>query len=48
LNEMLVKKEVSFSFDPGLPTGKYYLRVAINRGYRNPTHNSNKIELLIK
>lgn len=47
LQEMVMKKEADISFNPGLPAGKYYLRVAINRGYRNPTHNSDKIELKI-
>jgi 4-amino-4-deoxy-L-arabinose transferase-like glycosyltransferase len=47
LKEMITKKETGVTINPDLPAGKYYLRFAINCGYRNPTHNSDKIELLI-
>jgi len=47
LKEMITKKETVVTINPDLPAGKYYLRFAINCGYRNPTHNSDKIELLI-
>jgi Dolichyl-phosphate-mannose-protein mannosyltransferase len=30
-----------------LPEGKYYLRIAIGSGNYNPTHNSEKIELIV-
>jgi len=47
LKDMIVKKEIQFTIHPGLPAGKYFMRFAINSGYRNPTHNSDKIELRI-
>lgn len=34
--------------NPQLPKGKYYFRFAIGINYYNPTHNSNKIELVIE
>lgn len=48
LKQMNEKKQSALNIDPALPKGKYYLRFAINCGHNNPTHNSAKIELLIK
>jgi hypothetical protein len=42
--QMLKEKEGIIIIDADLPKGNYYLRVAINRGNRYPTHNSEKIE----
>ena len=36
------------SFLPDLPKGNYYLRFAIGIGFYNPTHNSEKIKLVIE
>lgn len=47
LKEMVEQKKVSVIVNPGLAKGKYYLRFAINSGYRNATHNSDKIELVV-
>lgn len=41
-------KRFSVSFKPDLPQGKYYLRFAMNRGFRLPTHNSDKLLLTIE
>jgi hypothetical protein len=38
----------SIPISPHLPRGKYYLRFAIGIGLYNPTHNSDKIELIIE
>jgi hypothetical protein len=37
-----------FPFNPGLPKGKYFMRFAINTGIYTPTHNSDKISLVVK
>lgn len=34
--------------NPQLPKGNYYFRFAIGIGYYNPTHNSDRIELIIE
>ncbi len=48
LKQMNEKRETFLKMDPALPKGKYYLRFAINYGHNNPTHNSDKIELVIE
>ncbi len=48
LQKMVEEKETTVHITPGLPKGKYYLRFAINSGYRNPSHNSDKIELVVE
>jgi len=47
LQQLVRDKTLPLTINPGLRSGKYYLRFAINSGYRNPTHNSDKIELVI-
>ena len=48
LAEMINTKEIALTVTPILPTGKYYLRFAINCGdYQNPTHNSDKLLLVV-
>ena len=47
LQQLVGDKTLPLTINPGLPAGKYYLRFAINSGYRKPTHNSDKIELVI-
>mgnify|MGYP000873047130 CR=1 FL=1 len=47
LKEMVEQKKASVIINPGLAKGNYYLRFAINSGYRNATHNSDKIELTV-
>lgn len=44
--QMLNEKEGDIGFQ--LPGGDYYLRFAINRGDRYPTHNSAKIDLSVR
>ena len=48
LKQVNDEKQTTLIIDPALPKGKYYLRFAINCGHNNPTHNSNKIELVIE
>ena len=48
LKKMNENRETLLKIDPALPGGKYYLRFAINCGHNNPTHNSDKIELVIE
>lgn len=48
LKKMNDEKQTILKIDPALPKGKYYLRFAINFGHNNPTHNSDKIELVIE
>ncbi len=48
LKDMVENKEKQVVLYPGLPVGKYYLRFAINSSFHIPTHNSDKVELLIK
>ncbi len=45
---LLREKEKQLQIQPGLPKGKYYLRFAINCGSEAPTHNSDKIELIVE
>lgn len=46
--QLVNEKEGMISVNPQLPAGKYYMRIAINRGKRYPTHNSDKIDLIIE
>lgn len=48
LHQMNSQQEVALTVYPNLPKGKYLLRFAINCGYRNPTHNSDKIKLIVE
>jgi hypothetical protein len=48
LKQMNNKTSTELKISPGLPKGGYYLRFAINCGNNNPTHNSDKIEILIE
>ena len=48
LQQMNELKETEIQINPSLPMGKYYFLFSINSGYYNPTHNSEKFELLIK
>jgi hypothetical protein len=47
LGQMITEKQAELEFMPELPAGKYVLRFSINSGQGVPTHNSDKIELLI-
>lgn len=47
LKEMVERKKVAVIINPGLAKGNYFLRFAINSGYRNATHNSDKIKLIV-
>ncbi|MEO7983005.1 MAG: glycosyltransferase family 39 protein [Bacteroidota bacterium] len=44
----LLQNKVDVLISPEAPKGKYYLRFAIGIGFYNPTHNSDKIELIIE
>jgi len=48
LHQMVDKKNFDLTINPGLPKGKYFLRFAIQSGFYNPTHNSDKIELVVE
>lgn len=48
LRSMTDQKEIDLVLDPGLEPGKYSLAFAINCGRNFPTHNSERIPLLIK
>ncbi|MBK5271616.1 MAG: glycosyltransferase family 39 protein, partial [Bacteroidia bacterium] len=48
LQQMNEQKEIELQIIPKLPAGKYYLLFSINSGDYKGTHNSNKIELVIK
>jgi hypothetical protein len=48
LKQINNKKQIELKISPQLPKGKYYLRFAINCGHNNPTHNSDKIEMLVE
>lgn len=48
LQQVIAQNHQQLDITPGLPKGKYYFRFAINRGYRNPTHNSDKTELVVE
>jgi hypothetical protein len=48
LAEMIKTKEMPIMINPPLAPGNYYLRFAIKASdYENPTHNSDKIKLVI-
>lgn len=47
LKEMIEKNIRRVSINPLLPPGKYYLRFAIRSGFYYPTHNSDKIDLIV-
>lgn len=47
LNEFAGKKLQQIIINPGLPPGNYYLRFAIKSGIYYPTHNSDKIKLVV-
>lgn len=46
--QQVEQSRFSSILNPQLPKGKYYLRFAIGVGIYNPTHNSDKIELIIE
>ena len=48
LKEIIQKNIHEVIIQPGLSAGKYYLRFAIRSGYYYPTHNSDKIELIVE
>ncbi|MEO7922888.1 MAG: glycosyltransferase family 39 protein [Chitinophagaceae bacterium] len=48
LHQMISRQEDTLHIHPGLPPGKYFLRLGINSGYRNATLNSDRIDLLIE
>lgn len=48
LKQMLTHKTIPVQFVPDLPKGEYYLRFAINSGTNSPTHNSDKIKLIVE
>jgi hypothetical protein len=48
LHNIINQKNIYLAVNPALEKGKYYLRFSIRNGYYNPTHNSNKIELMIE
>src|SRR5204863_7835900 len=48
LKQLNSEKQFQLNVNPALPKGKYYLRLAINCGHNNPTHNSEKIGLVIE
>ena len=47
LKEAIEQKNFSITINPALSPGKYFLRFAINHQSYSPTHNSEKIELII-
>ena len=47
LKKIVEEKIGEVTITPLLPPGKYYLRFAIRSGYYYPTHNSDKIELIV-
>ncbi|MBC7873721.1 MAG: glycosyltransferase family 39 protein [Ferruginibacter sp.] len=48
LKQMSEEKQASLNLPMSLPKGKYYLRFTIQSGDGIPTHNSDKIEMLIE
>jgi Dolichyl-phosphate-mannose-protein mannosyltransferase len=48
LSEMVDKGKGILIFRPGVPKGKYIIRLAVNQGIYKATHNSGKIELVVK
>lgn len=48
LRRMTLRTDTTFTITPGLPKGTYYLRLAIASGDLNPTHNSDKIPLIVE
>lgn len=47
LKEAITQKNISVIINPALNPGKYFLRFAINHQSYPPTHNSEKIELVV-
>ncbi len=47
LKEAIAQKNISVIINPALNPGKYFLRFAINHQSYPPTHNSEKIELVV-
>jgi hypothetical protein len=47
LKEAIDQKSISLSINPALSPGDYFLRFAINYQSYPPTHNSDKIELVV-
>lgn len=48
LKEAISQKKILLTINPGLSTGNYYLRFAVNHKAYHPTHNSEKIELIVE
>lgn len=48
LNKITSQKEFDLTITPALEKGKYFLRFSIRSGWFNPTHNSDKIELVVE
>jgi hypothetical protein len=48
LKEVLKNPDLTITVDPGVPKGNYFMRFSISEGETNPTHNSDKIELIIE
>ena len=48
LRQINERPQAELRFNPGITKGKYEMRFAINTGIYTPTHNSDKIELVIK
>ena len=48
LQQMNTQQEATIRIYPNLPKGKYRMRFAIKCGYRNATHNSDKLELIVE
>ena len=48
LQQMNTQQEATIRIDPHLPKGKYRMRFAIKCGYRNATHNSDKLDLIVE
>lgn len=47
LKDALPQKSISLTINPALGPGRYFLRFAINHRFYHPTHNSEKIELVV-
>lgn len=47
LKRAIEQKSISLSINPALKPGNYFLRFAINHQFYPPTHNSEKIELVV-
>ena len=48
LSAINAQEEIGLLIKPGLAKGKYFFRFAIHSGYYYPTHNSDKIELVVE